>query len=187
MKMKKNISQFRNYTKMGFVHWLRYFYQKFRLGHLGKKVFLGKNISLLRFPKNIYIKDYVFLKDYCNICACNPDAKIIIGKRTTIVNFSFIYASKKITIGDDCSIAPFVYIVDSNHGINRNKKINLQTNKTKEIKIGNDVWIGTGSKILMGVEIGDGAVISAGSVVNKNVKSYTIVGGVPAKSLSERK
>ena len=68
MKLKKDISQFRNYTKMGFVNWLRYFYQKFRLGHLGKKVFLGKNISLLRFPKNIYIKDYVFLKDSMEFC-----------------------------------------------------------------------------------------------------------------------
>ena len=39
----------------------------------------------------------------------------------------------------------------------------------------------------MGTKIGEGAVISAGSVVNKNVEPYTIVGGTPAKIISNRK
>lgn len=52
--------------------------------------------------------------------------------------------------------------------------------------IGNDVWIGEKSIILPGVEIGDGAIIAAGSVVTKNVEPYSIVGGIPAKLIKYR-
>lgn len=52
--------------------------------------------------------------------------------------------------------------------------------------IGNDVWIGYGAIIIAGVKIGDGAIIAAGSVVTKNVDSYCIYGGVPAKKIKER-
>ena len=52
--------------------------------------------------------------------------------------------------------------------------------------IGNDVWIGNNVNILDGVTIGDGAIIGTGAVVNKDVKPYSIVGGVPAKVLSYR-
>lgn len=51
------------------------------------------------------------------------------------------------------------------------------------IKIGDHAFIGPGAIILNDVEIGEGAVVSAGSVVNKTVLPYTMVGGVPAKPL----
>jgi len=51
----------------------------------------------------------------------------------------------------------------------------------EECSIGNDVWIGTRAIILRGVSIGDGAVIGANAVVTKNVPSFSIVCGVPAK------
>ena len=50
-------------------------------------------------------------------------------------------------------------------------------------KIEEDVWIGSNSVILSGVRIGRGAVIAAGSIVNKDVPPYAIVGGVPFKVL----
>ena len=56
----------------------------------------------------------------------------------------------------------------------------------KPIKIGNDVWIGANVVILPGVTIGDGAVLAAGAIVNKNVEPYEIVGGVPAKPIKKR-
>lgn len=58
--------------------------------------------------------------------------------------------------------------------------------ETKETLIGNDVWIGTNSIVLDGVQIGDGAVIAAGSVVTKNVPDYAIVGGIPARIIKYR-
>lgn len=54
------------------------------------------------------------------------------------------------------------------------------------IVIGNDVWIGARVTLINGVKIGDGAVILAGAVVTKDVPSYAIVGGVPAKILRYR-
>lgn len=56
----------------------------------------------------------------------------------------------------------------------------------KECKIGNDVWIGANSTILRGVTIGDGAVVGANSLVNKNVPPYAIVAGVPARIIKYR-
>ena len=55
-----------------------------------------------------------------------------------------------------------------------------------DVVIGNDVWIGYGSTILSGVEIGDGAVIASGSVVTKSIPAYTIVAGVPAQVMRKR-
>ena len=94
---------------------------------------------------------------------------------------------QNIEIGDDCMIAPFVYIVDSDHGTDINSKMNTQDNETSSIKIGDDVWIGSNSVILPGVEIGNGSIIAAGSVVNKDVEEFSIYGGVPAKFLKKRK
>ena len=50
-----------------------------------------------------------------------------------------------------------------------------------EVVIGNDVWIGEDVVITKGVNIGNGAIIAAKSVVNKNVPPYSIVAGNPAK------
>lgn len=54
------------------------------------------------------------------------------------------------------------------------------------IVIGNDVWIGYEAIIMAGVHIGDGAIIAARAVVTKDVPSYTIVGGIPAKEIKKR-
>lgn len=58
--------------------------------------------------------------------------------------------------------------------------------KDKVTKIGSDVWIGHGAIIMGGVEIGDGAVIAAGSVVTKDVPPCVIVGGNPARVIKQR-
>lgn len=54
-------------------------------------------------------------------------------------------------------------------------------NHYKPIKIGNNVWIGSNSTVLQGINIGDWAVVGAGSVVTRDVESYTIVAGNPAR------
>ncbi len=50
----------------------------------------------------------------------------------------------------------------------------------KKVTIGNDVWTGHNVNIMSGVNVGDGAVIAAGSVVTKDVPPYAVVAGVPA-------
>lgn len=54
------------------------------------------------------------------------------------------------------------------------------------VRIGNDVWIGDGAMILGGHVIGDGAIVAAGAVVTKDVEPYTIVAGVPARTVRKR-
>jgi maltose O-acetyltransferase len=62
---------------------------------------------------------------------------------------------------------------------------NLQPNTTKPVAIGDNVWIGTHSLILPGVEIGSNSIVASGSVVTKSVGSGVVVGGNPARIIKE--
>ena len=179
-------NQFRKHLKFSSENFKNLKEAQKTLGFCGQDVFIDKNVEFQRFPKNICIDNNAVIKEGARICSCNEKAIIKIGKNTTIGYHNFIYASESIIIGDDCLIAPFVYIVDSNHQINRNQKINQQPNVTAPIIIGNDVWIASHVTILKGVVIGDGAIIAANSLINKNVEPYTIVGGSPAKIIGKR-
>lgn len=185
-QMRPN-SQLRKYLPNPFFNMILVSWHRARGVRIAADVWISFGSSLLRFPDKIRIEDGVIIKTGAHLCPCNPDASIDVGARTTIGFHTYIYASSRISIGNDCMIAPFVYIVDSNHNTQRNQLMNLQRNLTKPITIGQDVWIGAQSVILPGVTIGDGAVIASGAVVNKNVSPYTIVGGVPAHLISERK
>ena len=55
-----------------------------------------------------------------------------------------------------------------------------------DIVIGNDVWIGYEAIVMAGIHIGDGAIIASRAVVTKDVPPYTIVGGVPARTIRKR-
>ena len=84
---------------------------------------------------------------------------------------------------DSLSTYPFPIFYDEwEHGIWADK---AWDNKG-DIVVGNDVWIGFEAVILAGVKIGDGAIIGARAVVTKDVPPYTIVGGVPAKTIRKR-
>lgn len=64
--------------------------------------------------------------------------------------------------------------------------MSLQGHKTSPVEIQEDVWIGRGSVIMPGVNIGRGAIVGANSVVTKNVSAYSIVGGAPARLIGQR-
>lgn len=147
---------------------------------------IDKRVEFMRYPKNIHVGEEVVVKEGARICACNEDAEIRIGARTTIGYHTFIFASAGIQIAEDCLIAPFVYLVDSNHQIKRNLPINQQPNETAPITIGDGVWIGSNVTVLKGVTIGEGAVVAANSVVNKDVPPFEVWGGTPAKKINER-
>lgn len=179
-------AQVRKYLKYTWRHRLRRIMAGISLGSIGTYVNIDENVKFLRFPRNIYLGDDVILKEGARLCSCNPEAKIIIGDRTTIGYHSFLFSSHSITIGSDCLIAPFVYIVDSNHSISRKEFINRQPNVTAPIIIKEDVWIASNVTILKGVTISKGAVIAANSVVNCDIGEYEIWGGSPAKKIGLR-
>ena len=86
---------------------------------------------------------------------------------------------ERIEIGYDVAISENVTIRDSdNHEI-----LDGKHQPTQPIKIGNHVWIGANVTVLKGVTIGDGAIIAAGSLVNKDIPANCLAGGVPAKIL----
>lgn len=108
---------------------------------------------------------------------------------------------RKVAIGSFCSIGPGVIVGMGKHPMNlvsthpafysKNKGYETFADKNyfeeyDSTEIGHDVWIGTRALIPGGVKIGTGAVIAAGSVVTKDVESYAIMGGVPAKILRYR-
>lgn len=184
--MSSPVNQFRQHLKFSLANVLRLWYYQRRLEHCGDNVFFDKNVEILRFLNRITIADQAVIKEGAHICVCNSNANIRIGRNTTIGYYTFVFASERIAIGNNCLIAPFVYIVDSDHGIEKGTLINQQANQTAQIEIGDDVWVGTGAKILKGVTIGEGAVIAAGAVVKDNIQAYQIVGGIPAKLIGER-
>lgn len=111
-----------------------------------------------------------------------------------VVNFGTEHCLK---IGNYVSIAQNVtFILDAEHYTNHisTYPFKVKVLKTAQheaygkgnITVGDDVWIGYGAIILSGVNIGQGAVIAAGSVVTKNVPPYAIVGGNPAKVIKFR-
>ncbi len=113
---------------------------------------------------------------------------IIIGKNCSINPYTVLYGHGNLTIGDNVLIAGHTLIIPSNHIFSDTEKpINTQGETRLGIIIEDDVWIGSGCRILDGVTIGKGAVVAAGAVVNKNVNPYTVVGGVPAKLIKNRK
>jgi len=153
---------------------------------MAKTAFLYPRVELLRNPRNIRLGAEVVVKSGAQLCPCNASASISVGDRTTIGFYTFIYASSEIFIGADCMIAPFAYLVDSNHGTRREVRMNLQSNQSKPIHIEDDAWIGAHAVILPGVTVANGAVVAAGAVVTRSVEAFSIVGGVPARPIGAR-
>lgn len=107
----------------------------------------------------------------------NVGTDVFVGHRTL-----FMGGSSTISIGNNCDISSNVSLICGSHEIGDSPR-RAGNGISKDITIGDGVWIGYGSLILGGVTIGDGAIIAAGSVVNKSVPSNTIYGGVPAKEI----
>ncbi|HEU4496894.1 MAG TPA: acyltransferase [Flavobacterium sp.] len=112
---------------------------------------------------------------------------IKIGQSCSINPYAILYGHGNLAIGNNVLIAGHTLIIPANHNFSDlNIPINCQGETRKGIVIEDDVWIGSGCRILDGVRIGKGAIIAAGAVVNKDVPSYSIYGGVPAKKIKDR-
>jgi acetyltransferase-like isoleucine patch superfamily enzyme len=109
--------------------------------------------------------------------------KIEIGRDTLIGQNAFLDGRDRLKIGDHVDIASDVMIYNSEHDINSETFSAI----TAPVEIGDYVFIGPRVIILPGVKIGRGVVVAAGAVVTKDIEEFTIVGGVPASKIGERK
>jgi galactoside O-acetyltransferase len=133
--------------------------------------------------KSIETKGVVSLLNDCKLYATGG-GRIILGANIHCNHNVLIDASDKglIEIGNDVLIGPNVVFRASNHNYNdKNTLIRLQGHTGGRIVIEDDVWIASNVVILPNVRVGKGAVIAAGAVVNKDVPSYSLAGGVPAQ------
>jgi len=170
---------------------LRYLFWKAVLeingGSIGKNARIYESVKLFSkkgFP--IHIGDNISLEKGV-VISTSESGKIHIGNNVYIGEYSILTSNEEIEVSDNVLISPHNDIVDFNH-IYRDpsQPVNLQGVIAKKITIQEDVWVGSGSKILMGVTIGKGAVIGAGSVVTKDVPAFHVVAGNPAKTIKVR-
>lgn len=138
-------------------------------GHL----YIGKNANLNVGEFIVYAGSSISIQE---------NAKLNIGSGYMNYN-SKIRCFDEINIGEGVFISENVTISDSiGHIVKHNKKV---SEKTKPINIGSHVLIGMNSTILRGVNIGDGAIIAAGSIVTKDVPANSMVAGNPARVIKE--
>ena len=115
---------------------------------------------------------------------CDYGSHIHVGKNffanynCTIINVA------KVIIGDNCQMAPNVAIYTAGHPVHPDTR-NTAYEYGKEVRIGDNVWIGGNTVICPGVTIGDCCVIGAGSVVTKDIPSWTIAAGNPCRAIRE--
>ena len=110
-----------------------------------------------------------------------------VGNNSNIGPYCYIGCSGYIEIGNNVMMGPRVSIYAENHIFNRTDiPMKEQGVALEFVRIEDDCWIASHSVILPGVTVGRGSIVSAGSVVTKDVPPFSIVGGSPAKVIRTR-
>lgn len=115
-----------------------------------------------------------------------PGSRVEIADDCWLNHDIAILAREEVKIGNGCLFGPHCYMSDHNHGIARQAPIRSQGYDVAPIAIGPDCWLGIGATVLKGTNIGEGAVIAARAVVNKEVPAFEIWGGLPARRIGVR-
>jgi maltose O-acetyltransferase len=140
----------------------RYFAKGF--GACGKEPILQRGIMVVN-PYSLFIGDYF---------RCSVDL--------------FINAGGTVRIGNHVILGPSVKIWSVNHRFDDwTNPIVAQGWDEKEVIIGDDVWIGANAILLPGARIGQGSVVSAGSVLSKPVPEFSIIAGNPGRIIGDRR
>ncbi len=123
-------------------------------------------------PKNLRVLGKIYVERPYNV---------YLGKSVSLNHGCYLNARCNIYIGDACHLSPFVMINAGQLDLNNSERLHI----SKEVKIGNRVWIATNAIINPGVTIGDDCVIGAGAVVTRNLPPNTLCVGVPAKPIKK--
>lgn len=180
-------------VRRGFYKIWNHFYSGFILNGLSS----FPNTSIVVYPfvmkgqKYISIGENTSIDKYGTITASKRTEKepeLRIGNDCSIGAFCHITCINKIIINDNVLFGKGVTVTDNSHGHNKPDEIDIAPCRRDiyskgEVIIEENVWVGDKVTILPGVTIGKGAVIGANSVVTKDVPSFCVVAGNPAKIL----
>lgn len=195
-----------------FLMLIRGIFKKSGFKKSGRIAFIGKNVKIkskkhIECGSGLTIEDNCFINALCkngvhigdnfslgrnSVIECTGVIRdlgdeLVIGDDVGIAANAFISVRGKVSIGSSTIFGPGVKLFSENHIFSdRDTPIFLQGASKKGISIGEDCWIGADAVILDGVTIGKGCVVAAGAVVTKDVPDYSIVGGIPAKIISNR-
>ena len=169
---------------------LRYYYYKIVCKKIGKNVLIDVGV-ILSGPANISIDDYTWIDSYCIINAMMGEIKI--GKRIHIAPYVFIGSREPVIIEDYVAIGASSKIYSNSQVVIPGKRMSgpmiPEEDKafhTAPVYLRKDSFVGANAIVLPGVELGEGAVVAANSLVIRSVSPWTVVMGSPAKRFMKR-
>lgn len=148
---------------------------------VGENVTIHSNVRFQAYLQSpIHISNNVQIYNHSVIQSLGGG--IVIGKNVIIGEYTTIQAQSSVIIEDDVLLASKIQIITNTHTYEDiSIPIKYQNNVANPVVIKKGAWIGINCTILTGVTIGVNSVVGAGSVVNRDVPDYCIVGGVPAR------
>lgn len=160
---------------------------------IGRTLTLGDNVEINALSKHgVKIGDNVtILKN--TIIECTGVIRelgegIEIGNNVGISQSCFIQVRGQVKIGSHVIMGPGVSIFSENHNTGNTEEYIINQGASRQgVTIEDGVWLGAKCTILDGVTVGQHSIVAAGSVVTKDIPPYSIVGGVPAKLIKNRK
>jgi acetyltransferase-like isoleucine patch superfamily enzyme len=158
---------------------------------LGTHALLGRAIDVRRGTRDgqagrIRIGDHAWIEQGVVLHAFGGE--IAIGSHVFIGPYAVVYGHGGVSIGDDTLISMHCCILSSNHSQPaRGESIRDHPDILLPTRIGRDVWLGAGVKVLGGVTIGEGCIVGAGAVVTADLPAYALAVGVPARVVGERR
>ncbi|RMF73104.1 MAG: hypothetical protein D6744_16075 [Planctomycetota bacterium] len=163
-----------------------------RIDGSARNIEIGDNVTLMpgvdlkvRENGRIILHDGVVLDTGARLVAAN-DARIELGEDAQIAMGCIINAGADVIIGARTAVAGYCTIIASEHRYLGPEPFMRQGYDHTPVYIGQDVWIATHALINRGSRIGDGAVISAGSIVKGDVPPRAVVAGRPARVIRFR-
>lgn len=159
------------------------------LASFGENVLISRKASIYNAGR-ISVGSYVRIDDFCVLSA--GAGRIEFGSFIHVGVYSCLIGAGRISVGDYSNISSRVSIYSSNddysggHLTNPMVPTEFTSVFSAQVSIGRHVIIGSGSIILPGVTIAEGAAIGGLSLVKRDCEGFTIYGGVPARRLGDR-
>lgn len=161
----------------------------------GKNCYLAhfqmlKGAQNIQLGNNIIIGKNCILETYTEFQDQRFTPSLIIKDNSNVGDDSHITCINKIIIGKNVLMGRKIFITDNAHGASEKKILELHPNMRPltskgPVIIEDDVWIGEMVCIMPGVTIGQGSIIGANAVVTKDIPSYCVAGGNPAKVIKQ--